>query len=232
MTTRRGAELDLLLLRRGLRWGFEFKCTDAPRTTKATHVAIGDLGLEHLWVVYPGTVRYPMADRITALPLASLNDIDAEADQVRGAMDERSWRRADSASANVSSVEAVLAGDAESRPRSYYLVESKQRNHQAWFSSRTKSAYGYRCAFSGLPLRNLLVGAHIVPDAEDGPASVANGICMSTLHHTAFDTHLIGVDPDLRIHVAQSVFEGRDGPLLESLKALASRSLRVPDEGP
>ena len=33
--TQRGAELDLLLLRRGRRWGFEFKCTDAPRTTDA-----------------------------------------------------------------------------------------------------------------------------------------------------------------------------------------------------
>ena len=139
---------------------------------------------------------------------------------------------ADSAHANVSSVEALLASDAESRPRSYYLVESRRRNHQAWFSSRTKSAYGYRCAFSGLPLRDLLVGAHIVPDAEEGPASVTNGICMSTLHHTAFDTHLIGVDPNLRIHVAESVFEGRDGPLLESLKALADRSLRVPSEAP
>ena len=139
---------------------------------------------------------------------------------------------ADSASARLSSVEALLADDAESRPRSYHLVESRQRNHQAWFSSRTKSAYGYRCAFSGLPLRNLLVGAHIVPDAEDGPASVTNGICMSTLHHAAFDTHLIGVDPDLRIHVADSVFEGRDGPLLESLKALASHRLRVPAEPP
>ena len=28
-STRRGAELDLMLLRRGRRWGFEFKCTDA-----------------------------------------------------------------------------------------------------------------------------------------------------------------------------------------------------------
>lgn len=139
---------------------------------------------------------------------------------------------ADSARANVSSVEALLPSGAESRPRSYYLVESRQRNHQAWFSSRTKSAYGYRCAFSGLPLRDLLVGAHIVPDTDDGPASVTNGICMSTLHHTAFDTHLIGVDPDLRVHVAESVFAGRDGPLPESLKALASRALRVPDEAP
>ena len=73
--TLRGAELDLLLLRRGRRWGFEFKCTDAPRTTKAMHIALDDLGLEHLWVVYPGNLRYPLADRMTALPLAEVNEV-------------------------------------------------------------------------------------------------------------------------------------------------------------
>ena len=74
-STLRGAELDLMLLRRGKRWGFEFKCTDAPRTTKAMHIAIDDLGLEHLWVVYPGNLRFSLTDRITALPLAEVSDI-------------------------------------------------------------------------------------------------------------------------------------------------------------
>lgn len=74
--THRGAELDLLLLRRGRRWGFEFKCTDAPRTTKSMHVVIDDLGLEHLWVVYPGDREYPLADAITALPLTSVGACD------------------------------------------------------------------------------------------------------------------------------------------------------------
>ncbi|MYE84413.1 MAG: ATP-binding protein [Gammaproteobacteria bacterium] len=73
--TLRGAELDLLLLRRGRRWGFEFKCTEAPRTTKAMHITLDDLGLEHLWVVYPGTLRFPLTERITALPLVEVNDI-------------------------------------------------------------------------------------------------------------------------------------------------------------
>ena len=68
--TQRGAELDLLLLRRGRRWGFEFKCTDTPRTTKSMHIACDDLGLAHLWVVYPGDVAFPLSGRITALPLA------------------------------------------------------------------------------------------------------------------------------------------------------------------
>lgn len=52
--TQRGAELDLLLMRGGRRWGFEFKCSDAPAVTKSMHIALQDLGLERIWVVYPG----------------------------------------------------------------------------------------------------------------------------------------------------------------------------------
>ena len=74
--TRRGAELDLLLLRRGRRWGFEFKCTDAPRTTKSMHVVMEDLGLEHLWVLYPGDLTYSLTSAITAMPLKNIAEID------------------------------------------------------------------------------------------------------------------------------------------------------------
>lgn len=70
--TQRGAELDLLLLRHGQRWGFEFKCTDAPQTTKSMHIALDDLQLEHLWVIYPGRLRYPLTEKITALPLREI----------------------------------------------------------------------------------------------------------------------------------------------------------------
>ena len=73
--TQRGAELDLLLLRRGRRWGFEFKCTDAPTTTRSMHVAIDDLELAHLWVVYPGTLRYALTEKITALPLREVGAV-------------------------------------------------------------------------------------------------------------------------------------------------------------
>ena len=73
--TQRGAELDLLLLRRGQRWGFEFKCTETPRTTKSMHIVIKDLELEHLWVVYPGNREYSLAARITALPLTRIRDV-------------------------------------------------------------------------------------------------------------------------------------------------------------
>ena len=74
--TRRGAELDLMLLRKGRRWGFEFKCTDAPRTTKSMHIVSEDLGLAHLWVLYPGNQEYPLTDTITALPLKRVSGIE------------------------------------------------------------------------------------------------------------------------------------------------------------
>ena len=73
--TQRGAELDLLLLRHGRRWGFEFKCTDAPKTTKSMHVVLKDLELEHLWVVYPGNQHYAMTESITALPLKEIGNV-------------------------------------------------------------------------------------------------------------------------------------------------------------
>ena len=113
---------------------------------------------------------------------------------------------------------------------SYSATMTYRRNHQAWFSTLTKAAYQWKCAFSGLPVRALLVGAHIVPDAEGGPPSVRNGICMSALHHVAFDSHLIGVDPDYRVHVSSQLRNKRDGDLLEGLKSLDGAGLRLPED--
>ena len=121
-----------------------------------------------------------------------------------------------------------VVGVRDSVEASYSLTTARTRNHQAWFSARTKAAYVWRCAFSGLPVRELLVGAHIVPDADGGPPSVRNGICMSALHHVAFDSHMIGVDPDFRVHVSAPLLEARDGELLTILKDLDGTPLRLP----
>jgi len=67
--THGGAELDLLVPRGGRHYGFEFKYEDAPRTTKSMRVALADLALDRLYVVYPGMRHFDLDDRITALPL-------------------------------------------------------------------------------------------------------------------------------------------------------------------
>ena len=71
--TQRGAELDLMLLRGGKRFGFEFKCSDAPRTTRSMHLVSDDLGLAHLWVIYPGRPGVPAepAERPASRPCRS-----------------------------------------------------------------------------------------------------------------------------------------------------------------
>ena len=70
--THGGAELDLLVMQGGKRYGFECKLADAPGTTRSMRAALNDLELEHLWVVYPGTEAYPLDDRISVLPVADI----------------------------------------------------------------------------------------------------------------------------------------------------------------
>lgn len=69
--THNGAELDLLLLRGGRRVGVEIKRVDAPRRTRSMAVAVDDLRLDALYVVYPGEARYAIGERITAVPAAA-----------------------------------------------------------------------------------------------------------------------------------------------------------------
>lgn len=70
--THAGAELDLLVTRRGRRYGYEFKHADAPALTKSMHVALDDLALQKLVVVYPGERTYALHRRVEVVPLGKL----------------------------------------------------------------------------------------------------------------------------------------------------------------
>ncbi len=76
--THNGAELDLLFVHRGLRFGVEFKFNEAPAATRSMHIATADLGLTHLWVVYPGREAFPIAPRLSAWPLVDAPLLPAE----------------------------------------------------------------------------------------------------------------------------------------------------------
>jgi hypothetical protein len=60
---------------------------------------------------------------------------------------------------------------------------------------------------------------------------------LTKLHHAAFDAHLIGIDPDFRIHVSDRLLEIQDGPFLElGLKGKGDRravdSIAATERGP
>jgi hypothetical protein len=73
--THSGAEIDLMWHAHGKQYGIEFKYTDAPQKTKSMESAIESLHLEHLWVINPGDVNYPIDKKITAVGLNNLNQL-------------------------------------------------------------------------------------------------------------------------------------------------------------
>lgn len=74
--THQGAELDLLLLKGSQRIGVEFKRADAPSVTRSMRIAIDNLKLNALYVVYPGLHRYMLQPGVEAVPLWALLDVN------------------------------------------------------------------------------------------------------------------------------------------------------------
>lgn len=70
--THQGAELDLLLFKNGKRIGVECKRSDSPSLTPSMRIAMADLRLDRLHVVYPGDRRYALAKNIDVMPLGDL----------------------------------------------------------------------------------------------------------------------------------------------------------------
>lgn len=70
--THQGAELDLLVVRGGRRFGIEVKRQDAPSLTPSMRIALADLRLDHLTVLYPGDEPYSLAPHVSVVPMSSL----------------------------------------------------------------------------------------------------------------------------------------------------------------
>jgi predicted AAA+ superfamily ATPase len=73
--THTGAELDLLVVAKGRRRGFEIKRTVSPRVSPSMQVALHDLKLDSLDVIHAGQDTFPLARKVRAVSLARLGDI-------------------------------------------------------------------------------------------------------------------------------------------------------------
>jgi hypothetical protein len=78
--THNGAEIDLFFLHRGQRYGVEVKFSEAPTVTRSMRIALQDLSLHHLWIIYPGRHRYLAHEQITVWPLREVADLPAQLD--------------------------------------------------------------------------------------------------------------------------------------------------------
>jgi predicted AAA+ superfamily ATPase len=67
--THQGAEIDLILQRGDALFGVECKRADAPGMTPSMRIAMEDLGLKRIAVLYPGSRRYTLSDTVEVVPL-------------------------------------------------------------------------------------------------------------------------------------------------------------------
>lgn len=72
-STHSQAELDLFFRYKGKNIGVEFKYTDAPKITKSMQIAMEDLNLDQVFVVYPGNIIFKLSDKITAVGLENIH---------------------------------------------------------------------------------------------------------------------------------------------------------------
>ncbi len=77
------------------------------------------------------------------------------------------------------------------------------------FRRKVREAYDFRCAMSGLRLRNgggrpEVQAAHIIPVERQGSDSVRNGLALSGTLHWMFDRGLLSVAEDLTILVSRN----------------------------
>lgn len=73
--THTGAELDLLIFVDGKPFGFEFKCSDAPGITRSMRIAMQDLDLEQLSIIYPGNDSFLLDKKIQAVSIVELEQL-------------------------------------------------------------------------------------------------------------------------------------------------------------
>lgn len=120
-------------------------------------------------------------------------------------------------------------GDLSVDARAYALRLTKQRLHQPIFRRQVLLAYDGKCSICRLKHLELLDAAHILADGKpNGQPVVPNGISLCKIHHAAFDANLLGIRPDLTLHVRDDVLQETDGWMLAGgIQGVHNTSLEI-----
>jgi putative restriction endonuclease len=113
--------------------------------------------------------------------------------------------------------------------RSYALSLTKVRLHQRAFRARVLLAYGGKCSICRLKHAELLDAAHIIADGQpNGQPVVPNGLSLCKIHHAAFDHKILGIRPDLSLHVRPDVLDEVDGWMLKGgIQEVHNKNLEI-----
>jgi putative restriction endonuclease len=127
---------------------------------------------------------------------------------------------------------AVLKDLEDPDVRRYAERVVKQRVHQREFRGRVLLAYDNRCAICRLAHPELLDAAHILPDSHPkGRPVVPNGLSLCKIHHGAYDSNFLGIDPSYQVHINADLLLEVDGPMLRhGLQDMHGTTLTLPSK--
>lgn len=108
----------------------------------------------------------------------------------------------------------------------------RQRIGQAFFRRSVLSSYGNRCCISDVSDGRFLVASHIVPWSDDASIRLhpGNGLCLSTIHDKAFDSHLFSVTDDYRVVLSEQLKSTKDQFLRQVFWPIEGQSISLPDK--
>lgn len=109
---------------------------------------------------------------------------------------------------------------------------TKQRIRQNFFRRSVLSNYGEKCCITGISDKRFLVASHIVAWREDksNRLNPSNGLCLSSIHDKAFDSHLFSLSDDFRIILSNELKNTKDKFLQDIFWGLDGFQISLPDK--
>jgi putative restriction endonuclease len=131
-----------------------------------------------------------------------------------------------------SAINEIATAPAADYRREYVTRAVMYRLHQAQFRRVVLRAYKERCCICRLKHVSLLDAAHILPDSHPkGEPIIPNGLGLCKIHHSAFDSNILGIDADAKVHIREDILVETDGPMLKhGLQELHGSRLDLPQK--
>ena len=108
----------------------------------------------------------------------------------------------------------------------------KKRIGQQFFHNAVITSYNNICCISGVSNRGRLDACHIADwaEKESHRTNPCNGLCMNPFFHRAYDSFYLGISPDYKIHVSESlIFSTSQEDFRNYLKLLQGKEISMPD---
>jgi hypothetical protein len=112
------------------------------------------------------------------------------------------------------------------------IALAKQRVKQAFFRRTVLSSYGEKCCVSGVSDKRFLVASHIVAWKEDSSIRLhpGNGVCLSSIHDRAFDSHLFSLTNDKRVLLSEQLKKTNDEFLRQVFWPIEDKKIALPEK--